>query len=88
MVDPKDVARKFAAVLEAWLSPQDFAELRRRNAAETDANICHSHDFCDANMAMDAALRACGVDNAAAVDRLWTAAWEIATRAHLTTKGD
>jgi hypothetical protein len=26
------------------------------NASETDKSICHSHDFCDANMAMDEAF--------------------------------
>lgn len=29
----------------------------RKNKLETDSNICHSHDYIDANMVMDAAFR-------------------------------
>lgn len=89
------VGDAFAAVLKGWLSRADFREMRERNAAETDASVCHSHDHCDANMAMDEALRGCGF--AAMLDagdlaskeenaHLWNSAWDYAKAAHLTAK--
>ncbi len=41
-----------------------MAEINDRNAAEEDANICHSHDFCDANEYMNEAMELHGL-------RLW-----------------
>lgn len=71
-------------------------ELRRRNAAETHSAVCHSHDFCDANLVMDAAFKA--VTGASIGEReeagnggmtdaeieLWSDAWHIAKRDSLT----
>lgn len=48
-------AARFVRILAQWLGPVDFAEMRARNAVKP-VNVCHSHDFCDANMAMHAAL--------------------------------
>jgi hypothetical protein len=52
-----------------------------RNAGETNASICHSHDFCDANMVMAAAFTANGIEpdvDDEAVCTLWRQAWDIA----------
>lgn len=72
----------FATVLGAWLEPEEFAEMRARNAKRDDANVCHSHDFCDANEAMAAAwVHAfdCGPDMASDDDTaLWNQAWQMA----------
>jgi hypothetical protein len=91
---PHIVAAEFAALLREDLSPREFKEMKARNAVQTDANICHSHDFCDANMVMDAALRAVLGDAAAytsnlgneddRVTKLWNAAWAIATPRYLS----
>lgn len=51
------LAGEFTATLKEWLTPQEFAQVVSLNAAETDATICHSHDFCDANEAMLDAFR-------------------------------
>lgn len=50
---------QFAMVLREWLTPQEMAQVRQRNAVDPQAKagICHSHDFCDANMAMLEAFR-------------------------------
>lgn len=51
----------FAAVLRKWLAAAEFAEVRRLNSADpahADNSVCHSHDYCDANMAMVEAFRA------------------------------
>ncbi len=79
----------FAAVLRQWLDADEIAMVRSRNASpEYAANgSCASHDFCDANMAMDAAFEKVlgrGSDIADLDDgsespdiALWNAAWPI-----------
>ena len=52
---PQDLAFAFARLLREELSETDMGEVIARNAAETHPNVCHSHDFCDANMVMLAA---------------------------------
>lgn len=42
----------FARILLHQLGESEKAEMRARNAQQTDPGICHSHDYCDANMAM------------------------------------
>ena len=46
------LANAFSKMISAWLTDEEFAEMIKRNKAETNDSICHSHDFCDANMAM------------------------------------
>jgi hypothetical protein len=81
------IAEAFAEIMRQWLTPAEFEEMRRRNVAYDDM-ICASHDFCDANMAMAAAMQ--GVlarepdpgsgDDAA----LWNEAWTLAKRLYFT----
>lgn len=47
---------EFVDWLACAVGPENFAEIKRRNAAEADKSICHSHDFCDANEGMILAL--------------------------------
>lgn len=65
-------------------------ELIKRNKARTPG-ICHSHDFCDANMAMLEAWteltgQECvdGEDEAAC--RAWNAAWDRAIETEFSTE--
>jgi hypothetical protein len=82
---PEIVATEFSKVLRTWLTPAEMSEVVSRNSQQQDPNICHSHDFCDANMAMDEALQSFGVDITAEgglqddnlID-LWNASWGIA----------
>jgi hypothetical protein len=76
------IAIRLATVLAAWLTPEEWVEMRKRNAVQTDSAICHSHDFCDANMAMCEAFesvtgRTPDVDDEA-ISKLWNDAWDIA----------
>lgn len=84
MPEAEPLARDFAAVLKEWLTPEEMAETIKRNDAETDDMVCHSHDFCDANMAMDAAFAKAGIEvdcqNQEQADR-WSEAWDIAKAA-------
>ena len=51
------VADEFVRVLKEWATPEEWRAMLADNARERSATVCHSHDFCDANMAMDAAFR-------------------------------
>lgn len=86
------IANRFAAILREWLTPTEWTAMLSANATETDPGVCHSHDHCDANMAMDRAFRDCGL--AALLDsdqmsedtcRLWSTAWRDAFKRHLST---
>lgn len=88
------LAGQFADVVHEWTTPAEFKEIKKLNAAETDSDVCHTHDFFDANEAMDAAFRRafgrschlpCDVDEgvcsqaeADADMALWNAAWSQA----------
>lgn len=88
---PTAVAAVFASVLKEWLTPVEFLQMRMLNAREESDLVCHSHDYCDANMAMAAAFEKLGVDplpdidndggpsdEAIAATNLWNDAWEAA----------
>ena len=84
------LARAFARELTAMLGAGTIAEVARRNRAETDPGVCHSHDFCDANEAMLEAYRrvfgrpvvwTSGADPGAAVTDTLNRAWDLAKTA-------
>ncbi len=81
---------QFILVLSEWLTPDEIAEVNRRNDADGYAAdlTCHTHDFCDANMAMDAAFRTVvghEVDGDNENDcRLWNEAWSLAKTKRFT----
>ena len=107
--DPALIARigdRLASVLREWLAADEMATVRRRNAeyaARGETYACASHEFCDANVAMQEAFEAVmgrgvylpyQVDNgeatAAQADddiALWNAAWDYAKREHLSGEG-
>jgi hypothetical protein len=81
------VAAAFSRVLRDWLTVDEFAELVELNREETDKTVCHSHDFCDANMAMHEALVECGAIDKDGFDaddefivELFSAAWDEAVK--------
>lgn len=89
-ITPLQIAEKFAAILREWLTPDEWAEMLERNKGYSP-EICASHDFCDANMAMLEAMQANGLeplpDNGPMPDdmaALWNQAFDIARRHMLT----
>lgn len=52
----KNLSVAFSEALVEDLGTETVTTIIERNAAETDPNVCHSHDFCDANMVMLAAF--------------------------------
>lgn len=92
----------FADVVWEWTTPDQWAEMLRRNRT-APAGVCASHDFMDANMAMEAAFkRAFGrepvtnfeTEEDAKADKplpdldLWNKAWDHAKAGWLTAQED
>lgn len=74
------IAKEFCQILNWWLNAEEMAEVVRRNTAETNSNICHSHDFCDANEAMIVAFENYGSTwdgNEHMADRAWNLAKSV-----------
>lgn len=88
------VAEAFVHVLRQWLTADEFAEMKRLNATDPDysSGACASHNYCDANMAMDAAFKQVlgrepnvvgeGPDVEADC-KLWHDAWNLARKLHI-----
>ncbi len=80
------IATAFASRLKDHLTQYQMAELRRLNLGEKDPGVCHSHDFCDANMVMLEAyaevMHEGNVDAVSTSDdatqQMWNAAWDTA----------
>jgi hypothetical protein len=76
------IAALHVATLRRWLQPHEWQAMLRDNAAEARADVCHSHDYCDANESMAAAFAdVMGRDieaDAEADARLWSRAWSLA----------
>jgi hypothetical protein len=81
------IAEAFAEVIRQWLTEDEIARVRERNAFYDD-KVCATHDFCDANMAMLPAFQqvmerepdADSMEDAA----LWSDAWGLAKRLYFT----
>ena len=82
------VAKTFGGRLAEYLSPEEMAKAIKRNRSERDPKyqimVCHSHDFCDANMAMLEAMEANGYVELMPLDdgysSVWRKAWSIAVK--------
>lgn len=80
------LAHRFAGNLLIDIGMDNLRKVIERNDAETYRGVCHSHDFCDANMTMAAAFEAVvgrepigdGVSDADLA--LWNSAWDHAAK--------
>lgn len=89
------IGDEFAKVLKEWASPLQWTMMLETNLELKKKNspCCASHDFCDANMAMDAAMRRFGIEPLPEagmpeeIAGLWNSAWDYAKGKHLT-KGE
>ena len=52
----QSIADTFVRLLREELTPAQFVQMQHRNFGEASTSVCHSHDFCDANMVMLAAF--------------------------------
>lgn len=87
------LAGQFADVVHDWTSAEEFEQIKVLNRANDDL-ICATHDFIDANEAMNQAFRQsfgrscylavdveagrCTAGDLEADVAMWTAAWAIA----------
>ena len=72
------LAKAFGAKLREWLTDNEMRQVIARNRAERlDSGVCHSHDFCDANMAIDEVFTANGLNAPSAIE-LVNEVWGIA----------
>lgn len=80
-----ELAKAFAEKLNEVLTAEQMEQVNDLNAGARYAglNVCHSHDFCDANQVM---LDALGeeFDNSDEQNKLINEAWEIAKRAEFS----
>jgi len=58
--DAIELAKAFCDEMVDHLSADALAQVRKRNSKEKNPGVCHSHDFCDANMVMAAAWHKLG----------------------------
>ena len=75
------VATRFAALLLDDIGEAKMLEVKARNATESSPDVCHSHDFCDANMVMADAFQAetgrpIDIDSDADL-KTWNDAWAM-----------
>jgi hypothetical protein len=77
------LALEFSQGLHACLGPEQMREVVERNRAETAPGVCHSHDFCDANMVLYEVIMRHGMDPVSedgmeGHGALWDQAWNLA----------
>lgn len=77
------LAKEFSQALHSVLTPAQMSEVVSRNAQETHPSICHTHDFCDANVVLYEVFLSHGMDPAdeGGMDKwghLWDEAWNLA----------
>lgn len=78
------LAIAFCKELRDLLTLEQLTEVQGRNRSEENPNICHSHDFCDPNVAMLAALGEPFDPSSATQTALINKAWGIAKKAGFT----
>lgn len=83
------LAQEFSRILRRQLAPWQVRDAIRLNDLETNANVCHSHDYCDANMCMHEAGKNLELwDDDANVNDfadIWNEAWDLAKRSRFST---
>lgn len=82
--DYQKMAVIFKRLLLAEVGEKNFESIFLLNDQEADPRICHSHDYCDANVVMAQAFsEVFGFDvdsqNEGHAD-VWNAAWDLAKR--------
>jgi len=74
------VAKRFCQLIRAELGNK-MQDVVDRNRVESNRNVCHTHDFCDANMVMAEAMRAVGILHPSDEQEIWNSSWDLAKAA-------
>lgn len=82
-VSIETLAKEFSQSLKSALSSEEMNDLVKKNKSETTPGICHSHDYCDANMVLHVVFMKHGMDIADEGGRerwgeVWDSAWNLA----------
>lgn len=85
VAEPRVVAEQFIHLLREQLGGETLYKIVEANDT-IPAGCCASHDYCDANMVMDAAMRSLGIDPLPEdedgmpdwVNELWNRSWAVA----------
>lgn len=77
------LAKEFSHSLKSALSSEEMNDLVKKNQSELIPGICHSHDYCDANMVLHEVFMKHGMDIADEGGRerwgeVWDSAWNLA----------
>lgn len=79
------LACEFAKVIREWLTLDQMEEVIALNGTSRYDKACATHNFCDANVAMEEAMITCGhrMDedpDTGGWGAIWNAGWDIAKR--------
>lgn len=77
------LAREFSKLLVQDLGKAVVLKINRLNRKELVTGVCHTHDFCDANMTMKAAAKKIGLTLESSSRRdseIWNDAWSLAAK--------
>jgi len=82
-VSIETLAKEFSQSLKSALSSEEMNDLVKKNQSEKIPGICHSHDYCDANMVLHKVFMKHGMDIADEGGRerwgeMWDSAWNLA----------
>lgn len=77
------LAMEFCHEMRATLTQEQMEQVLALNALEMNPNVCHSHDFCDANMVLNEVFVRHGMDATedGGMGRwgdLWNQTWNLA----------
>ena len=78
----QECAKAFIKEMRATLEPSEMNDAIALNKQEPNKSVCHTHDFCDANMVMASALKGLCSKLPNGEDpesfKFWNAAWKLA----------
>jgi len=85
--DITKLAKQFAKLLSEEIGDDNMKAVVAANKKEKSSGVCHSHDYCDANMVMADAFKVLDIDlekdypdavQNAQIVSIWNAAWDEA----------
>ncbi len=77
------LSKEFSKLLVEDLGLILVRKINRLNKSEVVPGVCHTHDFCDANMTMEAAAKKIGLTLESSSRRhseIWNDAWSLAAK--------
>lgn len=85
----RDIAVAFSELITDTLTTSELSMVIARNAEESIPEVCHSHDFCDANVVMEKAFKRHRLEmdpTNEPLATLWSQAWNLAKKADFTVE--